>query len=318
MRILFFCIFISSSLWNGVALADCYGTISLPLSMRGTQNQLQWSGSIGGQGGGRVNSNCTSPTGYNYDFRYNIVEKKASCFNTLDNKVYYAPVSTSGASIDVGAMDKLAVLSSGDNQFDIWGRLYRSPSSSLPVGTGGFSGFYSTSARLDISSLPAGNYQCRVRNAHGAYGSNTNDVNLGVNKLFNFTVSSNGWATGYVNVKVNSACSIPDSVSLEHGPVTTGMRDVKRQEIKIICNRDNSLKITLHGNQSSVDGVIVNVGNDGSQSHLSLVDDSGRNHASLNIDVLSNVPRSVFFMSNLDAKGNGLQTGNAVAKIVYN
>ncbi|MEF9709331.1 hypothetical protein RBH39_23615 [Escherichia coli] len=304
--------------WFSPAFADCYGIISLPLSMDGNQNQLQWAGSIGGSGRGNVNSTCTSSTGYKYDFRYNIVEQMANCVNMSTNQTYYAPVSTSGAFISSGAMDKLSVLSSGNSYFDVWGRLFQSPSATLPVGTGGFSGYYSTTAQIDISALPAGNYQCKVRNIHGAYGSNTNNIMLGVNKLFNLTLSSNGWATGYVDVIVNSACSVPDSIDINHGSVMTGSTSVKKSGFRVLCNSDNKVKITLYADSVSSEGVVVNVGDSGSKSILSLLDNSGNDSGNtLNVNVTSNTSYTFNLLSVLHAKGSGTQTGNAIARIQY-
>lgn len=312
-------LFILYILWVSPVLADCYGIIPLPLSMNGNQNQLQWSGSIGGYGVGKVNSTCTSPGGYKYDFRYNIVEHTASCINKLNNQIYYVPVSTSGASITTGAMNKLGVLSSGNSQFDVWGRLFDSPSSRLPVGNGSLSGFYSTDAQIDISLLPAGNYQCRVRNAHGAYGSNINNVMLGINDLFNFALSTDGWATGYVDVTAYSACSVPDSVNITHGSVMAGATSVKQQMFQVTCNHNNRVKITLYGGNVSSEGVVINVGNSGSQSILSLLDKSGHSVGNnINVNVISNVPYTFYLLSRLQAKGSGVQTGNAVAQIMYN
>lgn len=71
--------------WLSPVLADCYGIITLPLSMpKFQQDGLRWIGKVGGSG--RSDSTCTSPTQTRYDFRYNIIENTATCTNELTKK----------------------------------------------------------------------------------------------------------------------------------------------------------------------------------------------------------------------------------------
>ena len=298
-------------------LADCYGSISLPLSMDGKQNQLQWNGSIGGKGIGSAHSSCISSGGDKYDFRYNIIETIASCTNTITNKTYYAPVSTTGASVAQGAMSKLSNLSSGNSKFEAWGRLSWSPAVKLPVTTSHTGGIYNTMATIDISSIPAGDYSCRVRNIHGAYGSNSNDITKGLSSVFNFALTSGRWATGYVNVKINASCVIPDSININHGAIAAGTSSIKSNTFKISCNRDTLVEMKLLGGINNNGSVIVNVGRD-SKSILSLSQekDNKKNNV-LKINVGSNIASNVYLFSTLLAKGYGTQTGYAVIQVNY-
>lgn len=94
MRKLILTLFILS--YCVVVRADCYGVITLPFSLSGKQTQLLWSGTIGGNGSGSTDSICEKASGYKYDFRYNIVEKEASCESLLDSKLFKIPVKTTG------------------------------------------------------------------------------------------------------------------------------------------------------------------------------------------------------------------------------
>lgn len=298
--------------------ADCYGVIALPLSMSGKQTQLLWSGTIGGNGSGTTNSTCEKASGYKYDFRYNIVEQEATCVSSTDSTEYKIPVTTTGATITSGAMSKLAVKQGDGGSFDVWGRLFTSPASKLPVGNKGISGTYKTTAEIDVSSLPAGTYSCQVRNTHMAYGTDDNDVEKGVDDIFNYALSVYGWATGTVNVTINSACSIPDSLNIDHGAVMAGGTDVKEEKLSVICNRSNTVTVSLKGTVDS-DGLIVNLGSSGSQSKLSILDGpGGSSHTTVSKDVESNISTDIYIRSVLTAKGNGMQEGNAVLQVTYN
>lgn len=198
-------------------------------------------------------------------------------------------------------MSKLAVKQGDGGSFDIWGRLFKSPASNLPVGTKGISGQYKTSAEMDLSSLPAGQYSCRVRNTHMAYGTDDNNVEKGINDMFNYAVSKNGWATGSVNITINATCSIPDSLNIDHGAVIAGRTDIKEEKLSVICNRSNTVTVSLKGGVDS-DGVIVSLGSSGSQSKLSILDGAGGSpHATISKDVESNVSADIYVRSVLTA-----------------
>ncbi|EHP1068103.1 hypothetical protein KNZ44_005187, partial [Escherichia coli] len=284
------------------------------------QDGLRWIGKVGGSGSGRSDSTCTSPTQTRYDFRYNIIENTATCTNELTKKMYQAPVSTTTASIATGQMTKLTSVSYGRNKFDVWGSLFRAPSITLPVGKKALSGFYETSIQVDVSSLPAGNYQCRIRNVHGAFGSNTNNIVPGVNKIFNLALSTNGWATGYFGVTIDTACSIisPDNIIIEHGSIPTGKEHLAKKEFRVTCNKDSSFTVSLRSDGVASDGVLVNIGNSGSQSLLSISDGTGKSGRTIDANVISNIPYTFRLLSKLNPKGSGSQKGIAIAQISYN
>ncbi|WP_218083566.1 hypothetical protein [Escherichia coli] len=295
--------------------ADCYGVITLPLSMRGVQNQLMWSGSIGGSGSGSTTSNCPSAGGYQYDYRYNIVSTEATCRNYATNVQYKAPVETSGATIETGPMTKLGQNQSNGVKYDIWGALFNSPAIQLPV-TGSAGGSYSTNAKINISDLPAGKYSCSVLNAHGAFGTNSaNALASGVNSVWYLTHTNNLWATGFVDVEIFSSCSVPDVVNISHGSVAAGSSNVQQKSFQITCNKDNVVSIVLKGNEDAGNGVWVDVGNSGSKSLLSV---SGGTGKQTSLSVKSNIPQTVTLKSELSAKGYGSQSGNALAVVSYN
>ncbi|HEB6532469.1 TPA: hypothetical protein ACXZLZ_004204 [Salmonella enterica] len=299
------------------ALADCTGTISLPLSMVGSQNQLKWSGTIGGAGNGSALSNCTTAVRYQNDYRYNIVETSASCTNAISGSTYSAPVTTIGANLQTGPMQKLSSIVFGDKTYDVWGALFNSPAIQLPVdGTTG--GSYSTNSSIDISALPAGNYSCFVRNTHGAFGTDSNNLALGAPKVFNYANNRGGWATGLVNITIFSSCSIPNSLYIDHGTLMAGTQDIKQGVISVICNKNNNVKVSLRADGDLANGVEVKVGGDkGSRSTLSTSGDGVSYGKQTSLSVKSNRPEKIYFKSDLLAAGEGLQTGRAFAQITY-
>lgn len=314
MKPIFFFILVlfCKSVWAG---ADCYGVISLPLSMDGSQNQLMWSGTIGGAGTGNTTSNCSSAGGFRYDYRYNIVSTEATCRSYATNAQYKVPVETFGADIQTGAMTKVGQGQWNGVKFDFWGALFNSPATQLPV-TGSAAGSYSTKAKMNISDLPAGKYSCAVLNSHGAYGTNSaNALVSGVNSVWYLTHMNNLWATGFVDVEIFSSCSVPDVVNISHGSVAAGSSNVQQKSFQIMCNKDNVVSIVLKGNEDSGNGVWVNVGNSGSKSLLSV---SGGTGKQTSLSVKSNIPQTVTLKSELSAKGYGSQLGNALAVISYN
>lgn len=310
LRFFLITVFFCRSVW-----ADCYGVITLPLSMRGVQNQLMWSGSIGGSGSGNTTSNCSSAGGFQYDYRYNIVSTEATCRNYATNVQYKAPVETLGANIETGPMTKVGQGQWNGVKFDFWGALFNSPASQLPV-TGAIRGSYSTNTKINISDLPAGKYSCSVLNSHGAYGTNSaNALTSGVNSLWYLTQTNNLWATGSVDVEIFSSCSVTDVVNISHGSVAAGSSNVQQKSFQITCNKDNVVSIVLKGNEDAGNGVWVDVGNSGSRSLLSI---SGGTGKQTSLSVKSNIPQTVTLKSELSAKGYGSQSGNALAVVSYN
>ena len=298
------------------AVADCTGIISLPLSMVGTQNQLMWSGNIGGAGAGSTTSNCASAGGYQYDYRYNIVATEAICRNQATNVQYRTPLETLSAEIQTGHMRRAGQGIWNGIKFDFWGALFNSPAVQLPL-TGAINGSYSTRTRMDISKLPAGKYSCFVYNSHGAYGTNNpNALNSGANAVWALTRNNNLWATGYVNVEVFSSCAVQNAINISHGLVAAGGRSIQQQSLQITCNKDNVVNVLLKGNENANSGVWVNVGNSGSRSLLSVSGGTGSGKQT-SLSVRANTPQSITLKSELSATGYGNQSGSALAVISY-
>ncbi|EEC2209452.1 TPA: hypothetical protein ACXE5S_004557 [Escherichia coli] len=309
---IFIFIFISKSV-----LADCKAIITLPLSMTGRQTELLWTGSVGGSGSGNTLSTCTGSERYQFDYRYNVVATRAICSDRQSNHSYSLPLLTTGANIDTGPMTKVGSGVWNGITFDFWAGLFKSPAGPIPV-TGGSNGRYSTNAQIDIRSLPAGTYSCVVYNSHGAYVTNSNDtVNIqrGAMEVFQYA-ASNGWATGNVNITINSACQIPGTLNINHGVVTSGNTVIKDEKLPIICNKDNSLKVSLKGTVED-NGIIVNLGTSGSKSKLSILNDNILS-AAITKNVKSNISTDITLRSELTAKGSGIQEGSAVLQITYN
>ncbi|ECD5144100.1 hypothetical protein E1460_23350 [Salmonella enterica subsp. enterica serovar Caracas] len=317
-KVLFFLFFICSC---ERAMADCTGAISLPLFMNGSQTQLMWSGTIGGSGSGQATSNCPAITykPSRYDFRYNLIETQASCINNSTGQVYLAPITTDSAVIETGAMQKLNPIISGGKTYDIWGGLYANPASGQGF-TGSYGGSYSTKARLDISALPAGSYRCSIKNSHGIFRTDTNSIELGTQKVFDYTEKNGGWATGDVNVTMKASCSVPDSLNIIHGTLMTGEQNTKQETIKVTCNRDFTINVTLKADGDLADGVMVKLtGNGGSASESILsASNDGRSYGkNMSVRVGANTSSIIYFRSILQASGEGQQLGRAFAQINY-
>ncbi|HAV7684543.1 hypothetical protein [Escherichia coli] len=299
------------------AWADCYGVISLPLSMKGVQNQLMWSGTVGGAGAGSIKAtDCPSGSRFQYDYRYNIVSTEATCRNYATNVQYKAPVKTLGAMIDTGSMTKLGQRQLSGVSYDIYGGLFMSPAAYIPT-TGASNGRYSTNVEMNISNLPAGKYSCAVLNSHGIYVTNSSALNSGVDSVWLYTHANNLWATGFVDVEIFSSCSVPDVVNIFHGSVAAGSSNVQQKSFQITCNKDNVVSIVLKGNEDAGNGVWVNVGNSGSRSLLSVRGGAGSGKQT-SLSVRANTPQSITLKSELSAKGYGSQSGSALAVISYN
>ncbi|HAV8511284.1 TPA: hypothetical protein JLE25_004498 [Escherichia coli] len=297
--------------------ADCYGVISLPLSMSGVQNQLMWSGTVGGSGGGSIKAtDCPSGSRFQYDYRYNIVSTEATCRNYATNVQYKAPVKTLGAMINTGPMTKLGQRQLNGVNYDVYGGLFMSPAAYLPT-TGASNGRYSTNVEINISDLPAGKYSCSVLNSHGIYVTNSSALNSGVDSVWLYTHANNLWATGVVDVEIFSSCSVPDVVNISHGSVAAGSSNVQQKSFQITCNKDNVVSIVLKGNEDAGNGVWVDVGN-GNSGSKSLLSVSGGTGKQTSLSVKSNIPQTVTLKSELSAKGYGSQSGNALAVVSYN
>ncbi|MDI0796281.1 hypothetical protein [Escherichia coli] len=299
--------------------SDCAVIYSFPLTLTGAQSGLSWSGSVGGHGVGSYISTCPKP--YKYDYRYNIVSKNAVCTNQADSKNYIVTVSTIGASVDTGAMERYPDLYSGNESFEVWGKSY--PAGGIPLaGSAQIYGFYTTRITMDISSLPVGSFSCVIKNTHGAYGSETNNPESGSKLIFNRALSlgASGWATGRVNVSVNSACRINNdqgSLDVRHDNIVSGSDSIKVVSVPIICNKNSSIVVRLSGGMVQNDGVLINVGESKSLVSVSVYD-GGEGAARLSMDVASNVNTSVFVRSKLKAKGGGRQSGNIIMSVTYN
>ncbi|ECD2400837.1 hypothetical protein EW445_18005 [Salmonella enterica subsp. enterica serovar Newport] len=299
------------------SFADCTATIRLPLSMRGTQNQLMWSGDTGGNGYGITLTNCSQANTYQYDFRYNILDTEATCTNIGSGRNYSVPLTSSSANIQSGPLQKLNSIVSGGRKYDVWAGLYKSPATSVPV-EGSMEGGYSTKTIVDISTLPAGSYRCSVKNTHGAYLTNSNNSVYGAQSVFAYANNRSGWATGQVDVIINSSCSIPGSLSIDHGTVTAGKQNAKQQSINVVCNRDNNIKVILKANKDLVNGVEVNLnGSNNSKSVLNTSADGVSFGKETTLIVKSNIAGKIYFRSTLHALGEGQQRGSAYAQITY-
>ncbi len=313
--LVFFLSVMSCSAW-----ADCYGLWSLPLSLSGTQNQLLFSGRVGGSGNGQGYSTCPNRGAYTYDFRYNIVSNTATCQNSITGKNYNAPVVVTGGSISSGALSKLTTKQYGGETFDIWGRFFVSPSNIPPMTSGTTGGMYNMDITMDVSSLPSGSYSCSIKNAHAGYATNTNSVSTGIDTVFNAVVARNFWAYGSVPITIQAACQIPDSLDINHGRLASGSDDVKVGYIRVICNATSSLKVSLvslTGSSTVTDGVMVDMAG-GSQSKLSVIGEEGNIRKESSFNLQPNIAMNIGFQSWLQAKGDGYQEGSAVAKFIYN
>lgn len=317
-KILLFIFYVS---FSDQVSAECAAAISLPLAMNGTQTQLMWSGTIGGNGYGHAISNCPSvgDKKYMYDFRYNIIETSASCVNTGSGEIYSAPVFTDSAVISTGSMQKFNSIILAGKTYDIWGALYASPASNHGFNST-YGGVYSTNTRIDISSLPAGNYRCNVKNSHGAFRTDINSPESGTQSIFNYTEQNGGWATGEVNITMNASCSIPDSLNINHGTLKSGEQNVKQDVIKITCNKDYNLSVTLNADGDLSDGVMVKLKGNNENSSKSILSASGDGRIygkNTSVNVRANVPQIIYFRSILQASGEGQQSGSALAHINY-
>ncbi|EBG6822367.1 hypothetical protein FJB87_20525 [Salmonella enterica subsp. enterica] len=317
-KILFFIFYF---IFSEQVSAECAAAISLPLAMNGTQTQLMWSGTIGGSGSGHAISNCPAVDDkrYLYDFRYNIIETNASCVNTGSGSVFSAPVITDSAVIQTGSMQKLNSIIFAGKTYDIWGALFASPASNLGFNST-YGGSYTTNARINISSLPAGNYRCNVKNSHGAFRTDINSLESGAQSIFNYTEQSGGWATGEVNITMNASCSIPDSLNINHGTLKSGEQNAKQDVIKITCNKDFNMSVTLKADGDLAYGVMVKLKGNNENSSKSILSTSGDGKTygkNTSVNVKSNVPQIIYFRSILQASGEGPQFGSALAQINY-
>ena len=299
--------------------ADCTVIYSLPLNLPGTQNGLSYNGKVEGKGVGPCTSTCS--TLYQFDYRYNFISKTAVCTNLADNRNYTASVRTLSADVDNGAMSRYPDLSAGNELFEVWvSKRYR-PFSAPTVGMTSVYGYYSTNMTMDVSSLPAGRFSCKIKNTHGAYESQDDNPMRGAQVVFNRALSlgANGWATGSVNISINAACRINNTqtvLGIDHGSVLSGTESVKQVSMPVICNKDSNVTVRLSGGVAQNDGVLVNVG--ASKSLVSVSShDSGADAAQLSVNVKNNVNTNIVVKSKLMAKGSGYQSGNVIMTVTY-
>ncbi|TSB25747.1 fimbrial protein [Serratia marcescens] len=240
--------------FSGGVSADCIGTLSIPLHMNGQQTDLTWRGDIGGSGSGDVISTCQSPTEFPNDFRFTSLSDTAVCTNATDGKDYTVPVLADGSQIHPeGAMDKMGDETINGEIIQGWGILRQT--TRLPLSGIFNNAYFDTQGSMDVSSLPAGSYQCKVKTAHFFVGSNSTNLQSAYSAGLATVVSGNRWGVGTASIQINSACAHdgPSRETIDFGTVTSNgeTQAGPPTTVTLVCNYDvssNNITYMLNSN----------------------------------------------------------------------